>query len=209
MFDHASELAKLRFMDGQPTTTRERGIPEDGLITLMKAAQAGDQDAYVQLLLEITPRLRRIVLRNRGFLSTEDIEDLVQDILLSLHAVRATYDPRRPFMPWLLAIVRNRLADGARRYARTAAREVATDRLDVTFAAETANITAEAYGDPEAVKRAVHTLPAAQRTAVEMLKLREMSLKEAAAASGMSIGALKVATHRAMNTLRKMLLKHE
>jgi hypothetical protein len=144
MFDHASELTRLRSIDSQPTTTGELGIPEDGLMTLMKAAQAGDQDAYVQLLLEVTPRLRRIVLRNRGFLSTEDIEDLVQDILLSLHAVRATYDPRRPFMPWLLAIVRNRLADGARRYARTAAREVATDRLDVTFAAETANITAEA-----------------------------------------------------------------
>jgi DNA-directed RNA polymerase specialized sigma24 family protein len=40
-----------------------------------------------------------------------------------------------------------------------------------------------------------------------MLKLKEMSLKEAAAASGMSIGSLKVATHRAMNALRKKLLK--
>jgi RNA polymerase sigma-70 factor (ECF subfamily) len=32
-----------------------------------------------------------------------------------------------------------------------------------------------------------------------------MSLKEAAAATGMSVGALKVATHRAMNALRKLL----
>jgi RNA polymerase sigma-70 factor (ECF subfamily) len=32
-----------------------------------------------------------------------------------------------------------------------------------------------------------------------------MSLKEAAAASGASIGALKVATHRAMATLRRIL----
>jgi RNA polymerase sigma-70 factor (ECF subfamily) len=38
-----------------------------------------------------------------------------------------------------------------------------------------------------------------------MLKLNEMSLKEAAVASGRSIPALKVATHRAIKSLRRML----
>jgi RNA polymerase sigma-70 factor (ECF subfamily) len=38
-----------------------------------------------------------------------------------------------------------------------------------------------------------------------MVKLKDMSLKEAAAASGSSVGALKVATHRALASLRKML----
>jgi RNA polymerase sigma-70 factor (ECF subfamily) len=37
-----------------------------------------------------------------------------------------------------------------------------------------------------------------------MLKLEEMSLKEAAAASGMSVAALKVATHRGLKSLRKV-----
>jgi RNA polymerase sigma-70 factor (ECF subfamily) len=62
------------------------------------------------------------------------------------------------------------------------------------------------YGDPEALQRAIHQLPKAQRNALEMLKLREMSLKEAAVATGMSLGALKTATHRAMTTLRKLLV---
>lgn len=181
--------------------------PEDRFALLMKAAQAGDQDAYIHLMREVTPRVRTFVLRARGFLASEDVEDLVQDVLLSLHAVRATYDWRRPFMPWLFAIVRNRLADGARRYARTSAREVQTEFLDVTFAAESANIATEAYGDQESLLRAIQGLPAAQRTAVEMLKLRELSLKEAATVSGMSVGALKVAAHRAMTTLRRMLVK--
>src|SRR6266571_2157396 len=70
---------------------------------LMQAAQAGEADAYIQLLEEITPRIRQIVRRHRTFLEAEDIEDLVQDVLLSIHGVRATYDPQRPFMPWLLA----------------------------------------------------------------------------------------------------------
>ena len=47
--------------------------------------------------------------------------------------------------------------------------------------------------------------PPGQRQAIKLLKLDEMSLKEAAIASGMSIAALKVATHRALATLRKAL----
>jgi RNA polymerase sigma-70 factor (ECF subfamily) len=38
-----------------------------------------------------------------------------------------------------------------------------------------------------------------------MLKLRELSLKEAAAESGTSVGALKVSVHRAMATLRRAM----
>jgi RNA polymerase sigma factor (sigma-70 family) len=203
---HYLKLPHLGSMDAQSSLKRISGISDDDLAGLMKAAQAGDQDAYIKLLQEVTIRLRRIVRRSRSFLSDQDIEDLVQDILLSLHSVRATYDPQRPFMPWLLAIIRNRIADGARRYARTSSREVRTDSLDVTFASENANTTAEVFGEQD-LKNAIADLPAAQRTAVEMLKLREMSLKEAAAASGMSIGALKVAAHRAVIALRKVLVK--
>jgi RNA polymerase sigma factor (sigma-70 family) len=193
-------------MNAQSSLKKIDGISDDDLAGLMEITQAGDTEAYTRLLQEVTVRLRRIVRRYRSFMADEDIEDLVQDILLSLHSVRATYDPRRPFMPWLLAITRNRLADGARRYARTSGREVNTDCLDVTFVNENANKTADVFGKEE-LKNAIDDLPSAQRTAVEMLKLREMSLKEAAAVSGMSIGALKVATHRAMIALRKMLMK--
>jgi RNA polymerase sigma factor (sigma-70 family) len=193
-------------MNAQSSLKRIDGISDDDLAGLMKMAQTGDTEAYSRLLYEVTIRLRRIVRRSRSFLSNEDVEDLVQDILLSLHSVRATYDPQRPFMPWLLAITRNRLADGARRYARTGGREVNADCLDVTFVNENANKPIDLFGK-EDLKNAIDGLPAAQRTAVEMLKLHEMSLKEAAAVSGMSIGALKVATHRAVIALRKMLMK--
>jgi len=172
----------------------------------MKAAQSGDTVAYEQLLETITPLLRRVVRRTRTFLDPDEVEDLVQDILLSVHAVRRSYDPARPFMPWLLAITRNRMADGARRHARTSAHEVAVNNLDVTFAAESTNPLTEGYGDPEALRQAIETLPAGQREAIELLKLREMSLKDAAATSGTTVGALKVATHRAMVALRRLLV---
>ena len=186
------------------------GVDDDErLATLMTRAQQGDADAYKELLSDLVPRVRHLVRRRRSFLGATDIEDLVQEVLLSVHAVRATYDPGRPFLPWLLAIARNRLADGARRYARSGAHEVSLDGVDVTFLDNSANTQMNQYGDPEALTRAIADLPAGQRTAIEMLKLREMSLKEAAAASGTSVGALKVATHRAMATLRKKLKRDD
>jgi RNA polymerase sigma-70 factor (ECF subfamily) len=51
---------------------------------------------------------------------------------------------------------------------------------------------------------AIEQLPVGQRDAMRMLKLEEMSLHDAAAASGTSVAALKVATHRAMKRLREM-----
>ncbi len=79
--------------------------------------------------------------------------------------------------------------------------------MAVTFVANPANNTMDNYGDVDELKEAIATLPAMQRDAIRMLKLGEMSLKEAAVARNMTIGALKVATHRAMTALRKMLAK--
>lgn len=172
---------------------------------LMKAAQRGDGQAYARLLNELTPRLRRIIQRRRAFQDAQDIEDLLQDVLLSLHAVRATYDPRRPFFPWLLAIVRNRLADGARRYSRLTSNEILVDELPVTFVDESANLDSEVYRDPESLKQAIQALPRGQREAIEMLKLRELSLKEASSLTGLSIASLKVSVHRGVTALRKAL----
>lgn len=171
----------------------------------MRQAQHGDADAYRALLTAVTPRIRRIIAARRGFLGVADTEDLVQDVLLSVHSVLATYDPSRPFMPWLMAIVRNRLVDAARRYGRQHVHETQVDDVQVTFGHVATNSADEGSGDLELLEQAIRTLPAGQRQAIELLKLQEMSLKEASAATGTSVTALKVATHRAIESLRRML----
>lgn len=171
----------------------------------MRAAQTGDRSAYATLLGALVPLVKVAVRRRFGFLQPQDVDDLVQDVLLSLHSARATYDPARPFLPWLMAIARNRMADSARRYARRAACEVASERPPETFPAEDANMPVNGYGDAEALAQAMTDLPHSQRQAIELMKLREMSLKEAAVATGTSIGALKVSVHRGMSALRKAL----
>lgn len=171
---------------------------------LMRDAQAGDKDAYRALLAAVTPRIRRFVRARRRFLDVADVEDLVQDVLLSVHAARATYDVARPFMPWLLTIARYRLVDAARRHGRHG-HEVRVEDLGVTFDDLATNTPEETLGDHEALAEAIRGLPPTQRQAIELLKLQELSLKEAAVATGSSVSALKVATHRAMVSLRRIL----
>jgi RNA polymerase sigma factor (sigma-70 family) len=168
----------------------------------MARAQEGDREAYRRLLEQIAPYLRFLAGRRMG--RGSDVEDAVQDILLTLHAVRHTYDPARPFGPWLVAIANRRVVDALRRRGRSEARETPLEPEHETFAAVEANLP-EAASEARALREAVESLPPGQREAIRLLKLKEMSLKEAAAASGMSVAALKVATHRALKNLRKLL----
>jgi RNA polymerase sigma factor (sigma-70 family) len=173
---------------------------------LMRRAQAGDGDAYAEVLREVTVLVRQIIRARRRGLSEEHVEDLAQDVLLSIHAARATYDPARPFGPWLSAIIRFRLADAARRYARQGAHEVSMPDPAVTFDHRAPNTRADDLTDEiPLLAGAIQELPPGQRRAIELLKLQEMSLKEASAATGLSQGALKLATHRAMTALRRAL----
>lgn len=169
------------------------------LADLMAAAQGGDQRAYATLLRTLAPYIRRQV--RRYLRDAAEAEDVVQEVLLTIHRVRHTYDPARPFRPWLVAITRRRIIDRLRSRIRRDAREQVVAPDDETFTNAPAN-TPEEEPDHSALHAAVAALPEGQRRAVELLKLQDMSLKEASALTGMSVGALKVAAHRAYKALR-------
>ena len=168
----------------------------------MAQAQDANREAYRKLLEGVTPYLRSLAFR--CFKQPTDLEDVVQDILLTIHMLRHAYDPRRPFGPWLLAIANRRIIDRLRRDTRRRAREVELSVEHETFADPETNLHKDTL-DEAALSQAIDKLPPDQRQTITMLKLSEMSLKEAAAASGRSIPALKVATHRAIKSLRRLL----
>ena len=169
---------------------------------LMARAQAGEREAYRRLLEDITPFIRALAARRLR--DASEVEDAVQDVLLTVHVIRHTYDPARPFAPWLVAIANRRIIDRMRRQMRRNLRQTTLGSNQETFSAPEANL-GDAGVDAVALRTAIDRLPPGQRQAIKLLKLGEMSLKEAAIASGMSIAALKVATHRALATLRKAL----
>lgn len=176
------------------------GEPQEALLArLLAASQQGDGAAYAAFLAAAAALLRHY---GRAKLSgrAADLEDFVQDSLLSLHQARATYQPGRPVMPWIYAIARNRLADLLRRRYRRLA--VETD-YDETVAESVPQAPAEEIPD---LTPLLARLPAGQRQAVELVKLQQLSLREASARSGVGIGALKVAVHRGIAGLRQMMM---
>ena len=175
---------------------------------MMAAAQAGDRRAYEDLLRECLPLLRQIC-RARLRDATE-AEDAVQDTLLTIHRARASYDASRPFRPWLVAITERRALDRIRARGRRSGREAALDlAADLPAPTGSADAALDAVRAAAKLRDAVQELPESQRIALGLTKLQDLTLQEASARSGMSIGAIKVATHRAMQTLRRRLTGQE
>jgi hypothetical protein len=82
---------------------------------LMAAAQAGNADAYHLLLIEVCEWLRRYYFQR---LPASIVEETVQETLIVIHKKRSTYDPSRPFGPWLAAIARYKWIDCLRTLAK-------------------------------------------------------------------------------------------
>lgn len=179
------------------STAEDRSARDARWSALMARAQDGDVRAYDTLLRECLPLIRAIC--RQRLREPAEVEDAVQDTLLTLHRVRATYDPARPFRPWIAAIAERRALDRGRGVARSLSRNAdleAADHIGVEGDAESRLMSAD-------LRSAVGELPASQRTALQLTKIEALSLAEASARSGMSMGALKVATHRAVQTLRR------
>lgn len=174
----------------------------------MTLAQSGDQVAYHALLHDVAPYLRAIASRYLG--RGEDAEDAVQEILMVVHDIRHTYEPGRPFKPWLSTIASRRCIDLLRRRSRRLQRETAGDELEQLPDAGSGPETRLAQMQASRTLRdAVDALSPKQREAVRLLHLQELTLGEAAIDSGQTTGALKVACHRALKTLRQSLRREE
>jgi len=170
---------------------------------LMAAAQAGDQSSYEQLLREIALYARQVARRHHA--SPHLLDDVVQDVLLTVHCIRHTYDPSRPFSPWIGAIAYRRSIDALRRRLRRASIETSSAPAYGSYADPVATKQVTTGEERTSIGKAIMALPPRQRQAVELLKLEEVSLADAAKATGQSIGALKVSLHRALRSLRQNL----
>ena len=171
----------------------------------MTAAQAGDRRAYEALLRDCVPIIQAVA-RRQG-VPSDQVDDVVQDVLLSIHRARQTYDPARSFTAWLQVIASRRAIDHLRRTGRQRLREVH------------APLDYDAHADPTAdpsrglqhadgaarVERALAGLSQRQREAVKHLVLEERSLADASAVTQRTPGALKVNLHRALKALRSKL----
>jgi RNA polymerase sigma factor (sigma-70 family) len=171
------------------------------LTAAMAAAQEGDRAAYETVLRDCVPIVQRIARRQGA--AADFLDDVVQDVLVTVHGARATYDPSRSFVAWLTAITQRRTIDILRKRGRRGAREVyAPEAFDTHAGDDNPERDAVRQAEATQLRAFVDQLPEGQREAVRTLALEEYSLEAASKVTGRTKTSLKVNLHRAIKTLR-------
>lgn len=160
---------------------------------LMAAAQAGEPAPYRRLLGELRPWLLRYFSRR---LPPSAVEDAVQETLIAIHAKRHTWDPERPFGPWLAGIARYKWIDRLRSAGRHAA-----DELPETLSTP----DHESAVTSAAALHGMATLKPAQAEVIRLVKLDGLSIEEAAGRTGQSVALVKVNIHRGLGRLARLV----
>lgn len=177
---------------------------EEGLRSLMCAGLDGDADAHRQLLVELSGHLRgyfrsRLLRFHRGAV---EAEDLVQEVLMAVHTRRDTYDRTQLFTPWVHAIARYKFLDYLRRTKGRVTDVPADDAAHLTAKNDFAGV--ESGYDLETLLAQLR--PQARR-AITFVKLEGLSVREAAARTGLSESAVKVSVHRGLKALSALVKK--
>jgi RNA polymerase sigma-70 factor (ECF subfamily) len=176
---------------------------EQRAAALMIDTQRGDAAAYAELLTLLASTARQYTRNRLG--DVPWLDDVAQEVLLTVHKARSTYDSRRPFAPWFYAILSHRMIDGLRRERRVSAREVGGDVLPEPVTQTGSRPDGVHNVDVGALRSALDALPPRQREVVIALKLRDESVKEVSERLGMSVSSVKVTAHRGYRALRRLL----
>ncbi|HEV3044487.1 MAG TPA: sigma-70 family RNA polymerase sigma factor [Roseiarcus sp.] len=163
----------------------------------MRAALAGDEAIYRQLLEEIARSVRAMARGAfaRSRVGDADVEDVVQETLLAIHLKRDTWDGGLRLAPWVGAIARHKIIDALRR--RGARQYAPIEDFEAV-------IPAPEGDDPHDLSdadRLISQLPARQQDIVRSISLQGQSIAATAARLSMSEGAVRVALHRALKSL--------
>ncbi|CAN5812122.1 sigma-70 family RNA polymerase sigma factor [soil metagenome] len=162
---------------------------------LMAAAQGGNGGAYRRLLTEVDGWLRRYYARR---LPPSMVEDAAQDTLLTLHIRRHTYEPGRPFRPWLAAIARYKWIDRLRALARDpAAPRIEDASGDIAIGDHGPAVTGALL-----LRELLSQLKPAQSEVIRLVKLDGLSIGEASQRTGQSTSLVQVNIHRGLARLR-------
>ena len=171
------------------------GTDEAELARLMRAALAGDEQAYVGFLRNAAGLVRAFAQRRTGQ-SGIDPEDVVQETLLAVHVKRHTWRGDAAVTPWLFAIARYKLIDAYRRRGRRIGIDIG-EIADTVAAPEPDRLSDHEIG------KALDLLAPGQRSVVCAISVEGRSIGETAASLGMSETAVRVALHRGLKAIAR------
>ena len=167
---------------------------------LLHRVQAGDKAAFGVLVDRYVARAS--VLAMRVVHHREDAEDLVQESFLAALRGIASFNPERPFWPWLSRIIVNRGLDLV-----TARRRRDEQPLDDTLRDGRSN-SSRAVESREIMDRfntALATLPPRRRLIAELFEVDGLTVAEIAEQAGVTATTVRWHLHQARKILRATL----
>jgi len=176
---------------------------DEWLTKLAISAQDGDKEAYRELLTEIKNILTGYLLRRLA--DKSGVDDVIQEILISIHKGLHTFIKGRSFSAWMYAIAKNRLYDFLRVKKRRQ-REVSEADIgfdDFVFEPES---TMSFEDMSQHLEKALKSIPQKYAEAIRLTKIEGLSVKEACIRMQMKESALKVTVHRAYKMLKEKLV---
>jgi len=170
-------------------------------------AIAGDEAAIARLLTAIRPLVvrycrARVGRNERSFASADDV---AQEVCLAVLTALPSYRHQgRPFLAFVYGIAQHKVADAHRAAARNRTDPVAEipDGVEESSGPEQRALQSELN---ERMARLLRVLPDKQREIVVLRVVVGLSAEETAATVGSTPGAVRVAQHRALARLRRIL----
>ena len=166
----------------------------------------GDVRAVGTLYDRYSPTLFPIALRIVR--DRSEAEDLIHDAFVAVNDRAAQYAADRgTVIAWLVTLVRNLSIDRTRRRERRGvlAREVIAHEPPASVR-DPERLTSDA-GEAKKIRRALLTLPEAQRQTLEVAFFEGLSYPEIAARENVPLGTIKSRAARALSALREALVK--
>lgn len=167
---------------------------EQTLRALFQLSMNGDGVAYESFLSMVTALVRKNLLHLAGKqLPHEVLEELQQEVVLSIHQKKHTYTLDRPLLPWIYAIARYRYIDDYRQKKRL---PVVVEWLDDTV------IENDAQSDSLDWDELLDLLTPHQRELFVKVKVEGQTYAQTAEDLGVSVPSAKVGIHRIMKLLK-------
>ncbi|MGW4525229.1 sigma-70 family RNA polymerase sigma factor [Amycolatopsis sp. NPDC004378] len=191
--------------EGEPAPSATFTLDPD----LVRSAMAGNRAAVAGVLRALRPLVFRYCLGRIGSWQdgSSDAEDCAQEVLLAV--IRALPEYRyegESFLPFVFGIAAHKVADFHRRRARDRTSPVAEPPAERWVGGDPTGEEVERSAALDWSAGLLDTLPARQREILVLRIILGLSAEETAAAVGLSsAGAVRVAQHRALTTLRRGL----
>lgn len=186
------------------TGTAERTeLPSD--LDLVRAAAAGDTNAFEQLYQQHYRRVYSLCLRMLG--STTQAEDLTQEVFLQVFRKLGSFRGDSAFTTWLHRLTVNQVLMHFRK--RGVKLEHTSEEGDFTNVVDTPLQSTRRISmvDRMALEKAISELPPGYRTVFTLHDVEGYEHEEIAGMLGVSIGTSKSQLHKARMRLRELLMK--